>query len=124
MRSEYYYLTLDPVLIVDRERKTLGVYLPQVGAEVGHQLPVGEGHQPIRGQYSGHVTLYRPIRDELVPVSEEHHLGAGHVEGVGPVPAVVQEVLQTVELRLYNGKLTPTNRNALAGRENVGTRIL
>ena len=89
MGGKYYYLTLDPVLIVDRERKTLGVDLPQVGAEVGHQLPVGEGHHPIKGQYSGHVTLYLPIRDDHVPVSEQHHLGAGHVEGVGPVPPVV-----------------------------------
>ena len=56
MRSEYYYLTLDPVLIVDWKRKALSVDFPQVGAEVGHQLP--EEHQPIRGQYSGHVTLY------------------------------------------------------------------
>ena len=64
MRSEYYYLTLDPVLIVDWKRKALGVYLPQVGAEVGHQLPVCEGHQPIRGQYSGHVTLHQPIRGQ------------------------------------------------------------
>ena len=114
MRGKYYYLTLDPVQIVDRKRKALGVDLPEVGAEVGHQLPVREGHHPIRGQYSGHVTLYRPIRDELVPVSEQHHLGAGHVEGVGPVPAVVQEVPQAVELRLHNRKLPPVNRHALS----------
>ena len=60
--------------------------LPNVGTEVGHQLPVGQ----------------------------EHHLGAGHVQGVGPAPAVVHEVLEAVELRLHNGKLTPANRDTLS----------
>ena len=49
-----------------------------------------------------------------LPVGEDHHLGTGHVEGVGPVPAVVQEVPQAVELRLHNRKLTPANRHALS----------
>ena len=48
-----------------------------------------------------------------LPVGEQHHLGAGHVQGVGPVPPVVHEVLQAVELRLHNRKLTPADRNTL-----------
>ena len=78
--------TLDPFEIMDGHWKALSVDLPQVGAEVSHELPVGE----------------------------EHHLGAGQVQGVGPGPPVVQEVLQAVELSLHYGELTPGNRHALA----------
>ena len=45
MRSEsvlkiQFELTLDPVEIIFRHRKALGVDLPQGGAEVSHQLPI------------------------------------------------------------------------------------
>ena len=53
-------LLLESVQIVGWHRKALSVNLAPVGADVGHQLPV----------------------------SEEHHLGARHVQGVGPVSAI------------------------------------
>ena len=46
---------------------------------------------------------------DQLPVGEEHHLGAGHVEGVAPVPAVVQKVAETVELCLDYGELSPSD---------------
>ena len=44
---------------------------------------------------------------DQLPVGEEHHLGAGHVEGVAPVPAAGQQVLETVELSLDYGVPAP-----------------
>ena len=48
-------------------------------------------------------------------VGGEHHLRAGHVQGVGPGPGVVQQVSETVELRLHYGELPPLHIHSLQG---------
>ena len=70
---------LDPELVVLGQWDALRVDLLNVVVKVSHHLPVGE----------------------------EHHLRAGHVEGVAPVPAAGQQVLETVELSLDYGVPAP-----------------
>ena len=72
-------LVFYPVLIILRQRERGRVDLLGFPVEAVHQLLVGG----------------------------EHNLRAGHVEGVAPVPAAGQQVLETVELSLDYGVPAP-----------------
>ena len=55
-------------------------------------------------------------------VSGYHHLRAGHVDGIGPVPAAFHQVSQAEKLGLNYGVVAPIYRNTFSRGLDVRTR--
>ena len=76
------------------------------------------------GERAG-VSLALPLTEDVdeLQVGGEHHLGPGHVEGVGPVPAVGQQVPHTDEFSLDDGEMSPVDVVGHGGGVDVGPRV-
>ena len=84
------------------------------------------GSLPVLGHREGMgVSLALPLTEDIddLQVGGEHHLGPGHVEGVGPVPAVGQQVTHADEFSLDYGEMSPVDVVGHGGGVDVGPRV-